>query len=85
MIQPKGKQVIIRPDAIPDTYDNGIIRSSKPVSNTGEVVAVSPDYEFPFKVGSWVQYMPNHQEVLENGDVLIRGDEEGSILFAFND
>lgn len=85
MIQPKGKLISVRPDPVKDQYESGLLRPIKPTSNTGEVVAVSPDYEFPVRPGQRIQYLPNHQEVLENGDVLIRGDEEGVILFVFND
>ena len=85
MIEPKGKLIVVRPDKVEDKYESGLHRPVKSVPNTGVVVAVSPDYEFDMKVGQRVRYLPNHQEILENGDVLIRGDEEGVVLFIFND
>jgi hypothetical protein len=81
MTTPKGYHILVKPDEVPDTFESGLIKAHKSVANTGVVLALSPDYEFPLKVGDRIRYIPTHQEVLPDGTALIRADEEGCVLY----
>lgn len=82
---PIGKQIIVKPDPLPERDSNGIILPNK-VADTGVVVAVSKDQEFTVKEGDRIRFMPHTQEKLENGCVVINGDDDtGNVLFIFNE
>jgi co-chaperonin GroES (HSP10) len=83
-MKPVGKLVLVEPDKVPDTYENGLLKVTKTKANTGIIKAVSQDYPFPLKVGDRVYYINTHQEEVD-GCVLIRADEEGAVLFKFNE
>lgn len=83
---PIGKQIIVKPDTLPERDSNGIILPKNRVADTGVVVAVSKDHEFTVKEGDRIQFLPNTQEKLEDGCVVINGDDDtGNILFIFNE
>jgi co-chaperonin GroES (HSP10) len=80
MTQPCGKHILIQPDPVQETYESGLLKTTKGKSNSGVVIKMSPEYPFPLKVGDRVYYINTHQEEVD-GCVLIRAD---AVLFKFN-
>jgi co-chaperonin GroES (HSP10) len=82
-IRPAGDKLIVLPDQ-PVTMKNGIAIPPQPV-NTGLVISLSPDFDFPFEVGHRIMYNQgggfaislNDREflVLRNDEVILKFEE----------
>lgn len=85
MTTPIGKQILVRPDELPEKDANGIFLPKNRIQDVGTVLAVSKDHEFDVDVGDRIKYLPQTREELEDGTILINGDSDtGVLLFKFN-